>query len=606
MFNRFDEANEETFLKNKQKRKVEIKTKKKRKKTAKNTKSKVVLKVLCVIIALIVILGAVAAGLWFYTLFKKPQAHINNEQGGISSSDETHFTNIEGTTASKAEDVYTFLATGTDKSGGLTDVIMVANYNINKKQVSILQIPRDTYVLVSGTLFYDEKGNLTKDNFIKENSSGIKINAAYSHGRNLSEKYLNNLLKQAKGKTDEQIEKLCLSDDFAFLGLDFKKVIEYTKQTDDAAKKIIFNNLKRDFGIKYLSTLIHYNFGIPIDYHAQVNLSGFRGVVNAIDGVDLYVPQDMYYSDPTQDLYINLKKGQQHLNGDQAEDFVRFRSGYARADLARLDAQKIFMTAFLKKLFSPSTLPKIDNIITEIQKNLYTSVPLGDMLYFGQKALGIDLSTGISMTTLPGTDANIGGLSYYTANKKAVMDIVNESFNKYNEPLSEDSFLMIEIKNTPVTVVSSTVSDIENNAPDLGFLPEGEEHDLNKEQDDENIEGDDTSYDTEQEDSQADEDSETSDETELDSDDIQNSDETEQNVDDNEQNENTKQPVNQTDIQSKPSNSTNNSSDKKHQDVSETDTDKKNNQQNTQDKEPEKTIDANQALLESMMQNQNN
>ena len=40
----------------------------------------------------------------------------------------------------------------------------------------------------------------------------------------------------------------------------------------------------------------------------------------------------MKYDDPVQDLHINLKKGNQHLNGEQAEQVVRYRSGYANAD----------------------------------------------------------------------------------------------------------------------------------------------------------------------------------------------------------------------------------------------------------------------------------
>ena len=602
MYKKFDEANEEVFLKNKQKRKNKNNSNKKRKKS--NVTS-ILIKILCVIIAIIVLLGVAFAGVWIYGLLRKPPSNDNK----LSSSDQTHFTNEQGVTVETDDLVYTYLATGTDKSGGLTDVIMVAKYDIDKKSVSILQIPRDTYVFVSGTLYYDDEGNLTKDNFIKENSSGIKINAAYSHGRNLSEKYLNKLLKQANGKTDEQIKALCESKDFAFLGLDYKKVVDYTKQTNSSEKNAIFKSLKRDFGINYLSTLIHYNFGIPIDYHAQVNLSGFRGVVNAIDGVDLYVPQDMYYNDPTQDLYINLKKGQQHLDGEKAEDFVRFRSGYARADLARLDAQKIFMTAFLKKLFSPSTIPKIDNVITEISKNLYTNLPLGDMIYFGQRALEIDLSNNITMTTLPGTDANIDGLSYYTVNKKAVVELVNKDFNKYTEALSADSFLMVEAKSSPVTVVSTTISDIENNAPDLGFLPEGTDHGLDDVSDDttvednideenqENQETSDSENNSEQHsDNENNEDNETETENVVTEDDISDN---QNQTDDNSEETNTGDDET-TDI----SNANQNDEqitqsvpiDDNQNDVS--DTHKENDSENSRD--------ANQALLESMLQNRDN
>ena len=489
------DTSEETFLKNRAKRvssetKHELKKKKAKKKASskkassetRTDKKSTAIKIACITLCVLVAICIVIVGSWIYFATKKPDAHISNDGAGLSGADST-FETIGGEKASLSENVYSFLATGTDKSGGLTDVIIVGNYDINTQSVSLLQIPRDTYVKVSSKLHYDEKGNLSKENYTT--GYGIKINSAYSHARSLAESAIENLLSDAKGKSADEIKKLVKSDDYLFLGADAGKVLSHAHSSDSKEKTKLFTDIKRDFGIKYLSTLIYYNFGIPVDYHAQVNLSGFRGIVDAIGGVEMYVPQDMYYNDPYQDLYIDIKQGQQVLDGETAEDFVRFRSGYAMADIARLDAQKMFMTAFLKKLFSPSSIPKIGNIITEIQKNLYTNLPLDDTIYFANKALGIDLSSGITMTTLPGVVAD--GTPYYSANKKAVMELVNSSFNKYDTALPEDRFLLIEVSSKPASVTTSTVGDIENNSPDLGFLPEDSQHDLEGVDDDSSV-----------------------------------------------------------------------------------------------------------------------
>ncbi len=487
---KFDSTSEDAFIKNNAKRHSKTKKKSDGKKSGKKIALMVVGCFLGIIllIGLIVFLFNAIFGINLITVLINtlitPEARKTGDDTQKLTSADTTFEKDDGTVVEQADHIYTFLATGTDKSGGLTDVIMVAMYNIDKQTVSILQIPRDTYVNVSPRLYYDDNGNLTSKNYDDGNTFGTKINSAYSHARSLADSTVKSLVNEASDLDENEIRDLCKSKDYAFLGADTEKVVKYTNEKNSSEKQKIFNNIKRDFGIKYLCTLIYYNYGIPVDYHAQVNLSGFRGVVDAIGGVDLYVPQDMYYNDPYQDLYINLKKGQQHLNGAQAEDFVRFRSGYAAADIARLDAQKIFMSAFLKKLFSVSTVSKIDNIVTEIQKNLYTNLPLKDTIYFGQNALGIDLSSGISMTTLPGGGAWADGVSYYSANREAVMKLVNESFNKYSDELPEERFLMVELKNTPVEVSTSTVGDIEENAPDLGFLPEGSDHGLENESDD--------------------------------------------------------------------------------------------------------------------------
>lgn len=69
----------------------------------------------------------------------------------------------------------------------------------------------------------------------------------------------------------------------------------------------------------------------------------------------MYVPQDMYYSDPVQGLYINLKEGQQHLDGDQAEQLVRFRK-YPTGDLGRIEVQHQFFSAFVSKILDSETI----------------------------------------------------------------------------------------------------------------------------------------------------------------------------------------------------------------------------------------------------------
>ena len=71
--------------------------------------------------------------------------------------------------------------------------------------------------------------------------------------------------------------------------------------------------------------------------------------MDRIGGVDMYVAYDMYYSDPEQNLYINIKQGQQTLMGKDAEGFVRYRSGYIMADIARGDAQKMFISPFISR-----------------------------------------------------------------------------------------------------------------------------------------------------------------------------------------------------------------------------------------------------------------
>ena len=84
--------------------------------------------------------------------------------------------------------------------------------------------------------------------------------------------------------------------------------------------------------------------GLPIHYFMSIDFDGFKEVIDVLGGVDFEVPFNMVYDDPVQNLHINLKAGMQHLDGEAAHDFVRFRQGnpghkgYATGDLGRIEA----------------------------------------------------------------------------------------------------------------------------------------------------------------------------------------------------------------------------------------------------------------------------
>lgn len=91
--------------------------------------------------------------------------------------------------------------------------------------------------------------------------------------------------------------------------------------------------------------------GLHIDHFAKVGFGGFAGLVDALGGVDMCLPEPM--TDPL--AGIDLPAGCQHLNGPQALGFVRSRAT-ARADLDRMNDQRLFLSALLKKVTAVSTL----------------------------------------------------------------------------------------------------------------------------------------------------------------------------------------------------------------------------------------------------------
>ncbi len=192
------------------------------------------------------------------------------------------------------------------------------------------------------------------------------------------------------------------------------------------------NNYDKSAGLSGAVDLLQKNLCIKIHYYALMELEGFRNIVDAIGGVDMYVPHDLYYRDDAQNLLINLKKGQQTLNGYKAEQFVRYRAGYAMADIARTNAQKLFMSAFFKQLKNNFNIGTVKALTEQIIKYVYTDISPLDAAYFAKETLSVDPEK-IRMATMP------GGGSYFIK-RKATMQLVNEYLNIYNFEITDDIF----------------------------------------------------------------------------------------------------------------------------------------------------------------------
>ena len=458
--NKFESGSTEEF------RAIRMKRQKAHASAHSGKKKKSAWKTILLVLVILVALALLAAGLTFvyHKYIYKPVSNDNFTPKPDNSVlvDDTGKPVPQSTLR---EGRYNFLAVGCDRKAWLSDVIMLATYDVGEKSVSIMQIPRDTYVTVTKKLILDDDGSISVSNFDGKSGYGCKINAVLGHGGNFAGTELKRLADAAKDKTNTEIDSLCKD---SFLDVDRKTLTAYMNakgsEKSDAEYKI-----KLKFAIKYLSTLLYRCYGFSADFYAQVNLDGFVDIVDAIGGVDVYVQNDMNYDDPYQDLHIHIKAGNQHLNGKDAEGFIRFRYGYAGADIARIDAQKIFMTAFIKKLMSIEGVSKLNDLVKEINANLNTNVSLSDALYFATNALDLDLSK-VVMLTMPGTPAYINNVSYYLVNKTALMENINTYLNKYSEPLDESRFLVVQGTSKNTSREPLTATDIEEKQPDLGWL----------------------------------------------------------------------------------------------------------------------------------------
>ncbi|MBR3941799.1 MAG: LCP family protein [Clostridia bacterium] len=133
--------------------------------------------------------------------------------------------------------------------------------------------------------------------------------------------------------------------------------------------------------------------GIPIHDYVRVNFKAVKTVVDTLGGVDFYVPQNMDYEDPEQDLYIHLQEGQQRLNGDKALQLLRFRSGYAMADIQRTKVQRDFMTAMFEQHAKIQNIGNVKAVYDAVEQYVASNVTYGDVLEYAGMAAGVEIQT---------------------------------------------------------------------------------------------------------------------------------------------------------------------------------------------------------------------
>lgn len=167
--------------------------------------------------------------------------------------------------------------------------------------------------------------------------------------------------------------------------------------------------------------------GLKIDHYISITTDVFKEIIDQLGGVDFYVPQDMDYEDPVQGLYIHLKEGQQHLDGDHAEQLVRFRS-YEQADIQRTSVQRDFIKSLIAQKKSLEYIQKIDDIYRIVSSKIETDITMKDILANVSTFMELDVSTGLNAYIMPNEPRYVSGISYVFVNDDELGQLLTEQF----------------------------------------------------------------------------------------------------------------------------------------------------------------------------------
>ena len=174
--------------------------------------------------------------------------------------------------------------------------------------------------------------------------------------------------------------------------------------------------------------------GIEIDHWVVVRNSVLPDIVDAIGEVEFDVPIDMDYDDKTQNLHIHLDAGVQMIDGEEAEQLLRFRhnndgssypSSYGDNDYGRMRTQREFIKAIANQLTQAGTTSNLKAIAEAVFHNLQTDIPFTKIAGYLPYGLKFNVEN-IRMEQLPGSSAMINDLWFYKSSASETKELMNE------------------------------------------------------------------------------------------------------------------------------------------------------------------------------------
>ena len=169
-------------------------------------------------------------------------------------------------------------------------------------------------------------------------------------------------------------------------------------------------------GIDELVRQVENLTGVALDGYVVTNFDGFKGIIDILGGIDLYVEKDMYWETGDKvDGVIDLKQGQQRLDGSKALQYARYRNDEL-ADIGRTARQQKVIKAVIAEALQASTIPKLPQLLSQVNEMVETNLKLKDIIKLSKAAAAFDSSNVISLT-LPGAGIYLDHISFWEVNR---------------------------------------------------------------------------------------------------------------------------------------------------------------------------------------------
>ena len=193
-------------------------------------------------------------------------------------------------------------------------------------------------------------------------------------------------------------------------------------------------------GMEWTMTYVERTIGYRPDGYILVDMELVPKIVDLMGGVNVHL--DHHIRVHTDGVEVYVPAGDAHLNGEEVLATLRYRAGYANADLGRVQVQRMVITECMKQWVNPAKLALLPEALDLIEAESLTDLSVNNFLWIGKTILtGMDDMTS---DTLPGYADMRGGASYFILYPDQVAQLINESYNPYHTVIDADDLDIAE------------------------------------------------------------------------------------------------------------------------------------------------------------------
>ena len=198
--------------------------------------------------------------------------------------------------------------------------------------------------------------------------------------------------------------------------------------------------------------------GLNLKYYVFVDTKALIEIVDAIGGVEFDVPIDMDYDDTSKEntLHIHLKQGTQKIDGDKAEQLLRFRHNndgtsypkeYGDNDLGRMHTQRDFIKATLNQTIRANNIFKLNELLDIVNKHVKTNLSVSLIKDYIPYAVNFDTES-LQSDMLPNESKKINEIWFVKVIDSEAEKLVNDMFFGGTKDTSNgEKYITVELLN---------------------------------------------------------------------------------------------------------------------------------------------------------------